>query len=117
MSSILIYHNPRWSKSRESVKILQNKNVNFTCKEYLQDGLTYNELNKIIHLLNIKPDDLVRKNEKEFKDLKLSNEQLNNKDDIINSIIQFPRILQRPIIIHNQKAVIGRPPEKINEIL
>ena len=99
------------------MKILQSKNVSFTCKEYLKDGLTYNELNKIIHLLNIKPDALIRKNEKEFKDLELSNEQLNNKDDIINSIIRFPKILQRPIIIHNQKAVIGRPPEKINEIL
>ena len=99
------------------MKILQNKNVSFTCKEYLKDGLTYNELNKIIHLLNIKPDDLVRKNEKEFKDLKLSDEQINNKKDIINSIIRFPKILQRPIIIRNQKAVIGRPPEKINEIL
>ena len=73
--------------------------------------------NHIIQLLNIKPDELVRKNEKEFKDLRLSKEQINNKDDIINSIIKFPKILQRPIIINNQKAVIGRPPEKINEIL
>ena len=79
--------------------------------------MTYNELNKLIHLLNIKPDDLVRKNEKEFKDLKLSNEELDSKENIINSIIRFPKILQRPIIINDQKAVIGRPPEKINEIL
>ena len=117
MSSILIYHNPRWSKSRESVKILKNKNISFTCKEYLKEGLNYTELNNIIQLLNIKPDELIRKNEKEFKDLRFSNEQINNKDDIINSIIKFPKILQRPIIINNQKAVIGRPPEKINEIL
>jgi len=99
------------------VKILQKKNINFTCKEYLKEGLNYTELNKIIGLLNIKPNELVRMNEKEFKDLKLSDKQINNKDDIINSIIEFPKILQRPIIINNQKAVIGRPPEKINEIL
>ena len=99
------------------MKILQNKNIRFTCKEYLKEGLNYSELSNIIELLNIKPDELIRKNEKEFKELRLSKEQTNNKDDIINSIIKFPKILQRPIIINNQKAVIGRPPEKINEIL
>ena len=99
------------------MKILQNKNIRFTCKEYLKDGLTYNELDKIIQLLNIKHDELVRKNEKEFKNLNFSDEQLNDKNEIINCIIQFPKTLQRPIIITNQKAVIGRPPEKINEIL
>ena len=99
------------------MKILQSKDISFICKEYLKDGLTYDELNKIIQLLAIKPIDLVRKNEKEFKDLGLSDEQINNKDAIINSIINFPKILQRPIIINEDKAVIGRPPEKINEIL
>jgi len=99
------------------VKILENRKISFTCKEYLKEGLNYSELNNIIQLLNIKPDELIRKNEKEFKDLRLSKEQINNKDDIINSIIKYPKILQRPIIINNQKAVIGRPPEKINEIL
>ena len=99
------------------MKILKNKNISFTCKEYLKEGLNYTELSNIIQFLNIKPNELIRKNEKEFKDLRFSNEQINNKDDIINSIIKFPKILQRPIIINNQKAVIGRPPEKINEIL
>tara|TARA_Y100001960_G_scaffold299309_1_gene347367 strand:+ start:1159 stop:1458 length:300 start_codon:yes stop_codon:yes gene_type:complete len=99
------------------VKILQNKNISFTCKEYLKEGLNYNELNNIIELLNIKPSEIIRKNEKEFKDLELSDKQINDKNEIINSIIKFPKILQRPIVINNQKAVISRPPEKINEIL
>ena len=99
------------------MKILENKNISFTCKEYLKDGLTYDELDEIINLLNIKPDELLRKNEKEFKDLNFSDNQLRNKEEIINCIIRFPKTLQRPIVINNQKAVIGRPPEKIKEIL
>ena len=99
------------------MKILQNKNISFTCKEYLKEGLNYNELNNIIELLNIKPSEIIRKNEKEFKDLNFSDDQLKNKKEIINCIIRFPKTLQRPIVVNNQKAIIGRPPEKIKEIL
>ena len=117
MLNITIYHNPRWSKSRESVKILSETNYNFTIKEYLKTGLNKIELVNISKYLKLKPKDFIRTSEKDFKQLNLTIEEINNDDFLIKKIIEFPKILQRPIIIKNQRAIIGRPPESILEIL
>ena len=117
MPTITIYHNPRWSKSRESVKILEEKKLTFKIKDYVKEGLDSNELINISKYLNLKPIDFIRKSDKDFKQLNLSNEDLNNDNLMIEKIIEYPKILQRPIIIKNQKAIIGRPPECIFEIL
>lgn len=112
---IKIYHNPRCQKSREGLAILENSGKEFQIINYLDNPLSEKELSEIIKLLNISPIDLVRKNEKiwkeNFKEKKLSEEE------IIKAMVENPKLIERPIIINNKKAVIGRPPENIKTIV
>ena len=110
----IIYHNPRWSKSRESVKILEKKNKDFKIIEYLKEGISSDQIKTIISLLGIKPKDIIRKSEQDYKNLTLD---LDNDTEVTEAITKYPKILERPIIINGDKATIGRPPEKILEIL
>ena len=111
-----IYHNPRWGKSRDSVRILSDKNIPFTIIEYLKKPLKVKQLKHIIKLLDLNAFDIVRTTEKDYKDNNL--EALSDDEQkLLEAIEQFPKIMQRPIIIHGKKAVIGRPPENINKIL
>ena len=112
--SISIYHNPRWGKSRESVKILEKLNKNFTIIEYLKNGFTYNEINNLLKKLNLSAIDIIRVNDNDYK----ANFKKGMKDpELIALIIKHPKIFERPIIVKNDKAVIGRPPENIYKIL
>ncbi len=112
---IKIYHNPRCSKSRQGLKILTDKNAKFEVIDYLKNPPTKIELKNIVAILDIKPIDLVRKNEpiwkENFKDTNLSD------DSILQAMADFPKLIERPIVINNNKAVIGRPPELIKTIL
>ncbi|MDO5654553.1 MAG: arsenate reductase (glutaredoxin) [Flavobacteriaceae bacterium] len=112
---IQIYHNPRCSKSREALDLLRNKNVDFEEIHYLKVGLSLEELKNILQKLDMKPMHLVRSKEKiwqeEFAGKNLS------EDEIINAMILYPQLMERPVVIHNQKAVIARPAEKMDEIL
>ena len=112
---IKIYHNPRCQKSREGLAILENSGKEFQIINYLDNPLSEKELSEIIKLLNISPIDLVRKNEKiwkeNFKEKKLSEEE------IIKAMVENPKLIERPIVINNKKAVIGRPPENIKTIV
>ncbi|MFD0992130.1 arsenate reductase (glutaredoxin) [Tenacibaculum geojense] len=112
---IKIYHNPRCSKSRQGVAILEESNVEFETIKYLDQTLTKDELVEIISLLEIKPIELVRKNEKIWKESFKSKELTD--DEIINAMIENPKLIERPIVVNNKKAVIGRPPENINRII
>ena len=114
---IQIYHNPNWSKSRESVKVLKQEVDSFKIIDYCREGLSVDTINMIIKQLGIKPIDLIRKRDKTFIDLKLSNAQLCNKDFLVNIINKYPKIMERPIILNGKKGVIGRPPENIYKIL
>lgn len=110
-----ILHNPRCSKSRQGLAILTNAKVKFEIIEYLKTPLSEKEIKDIITKLNIEPIDLVRKGEaiwkENFKGKDLSNNQ------IIKAMAENPKLIERPIVIHNDKAVLGRPPEKIITIL
>ena len=90
--------------------------MDFNVIEYLKTPLKYQDLDNLFTMLNIHPNRAIRKNEKEFQenDIGLF---LNDRKKMINAIIKFPKILERPIIIVNKKAVIGRPPENIYEII
>ena len=110
-----IYHNPRWGKSRKSVEILNKLNIEYTVIEYLKEPLTENDLTSIINKLKIKPSEMIRKNEAEFKNNNIAN-HINDDDKLIKSMIKYPKIIERPIIIIGDKAVIGRPPENILSI-
>lgn len=112
---ITIYHNPRCTKSREGVCLLEEKGLAFETVKYLDETLTKSELISIIEKLNIKPIELVRTKEtvwkENFKDKELSD------DEVIAIMLQNPILIERPIIINGDKAVIGRPTEKILEII
>ena len=112
---IKIYHNPRCRKSREGLQILENSGKEFEIIKYLEDIHSEEELAKIIKKLNINPIQLVRKNEKVWK------ENFKGKDlsdhEIVKAMIENPKLIERPIVINNNKAVIGRPPETILEYI
>ena len=112
----IIYHNPRWGKSRRSVELLKDTKENFTIIEYLKNPLKKSDLKKIIGMLCARASDIVRTSEKEFIENNLR-EILNNEDELLEAIETFPKIMQRPIIVRDGKAVIGRPPENINKII
>jgi len=112
---IKIYHNPRCTKSRQGIAVLQEAKVAFEVIKYLDTPLNENELEEILDTLKISPIQLVRKNEavwkEQFKGKELSDNQ------IIAAMVKFPKLIERPIIINDNKAVIGRPSEKISEII
>lgn len=112
---ITIYHNNRCRKSREGLEILENSGKPFQIIKYLETLPTEKELKDVISKLNIKPIELIRTNEAIWK------ENYKGKDlsdiDIIKAMVQHPKLIERPIVINNDKAVIGRPPERILEII
>ena len=115
MSKFIIYHNPRCSKSREALEIIRQNNLDHQIKLYLEDPLTSKELESILLKLQMQPRELLRKGENDYKLNNLS--ALKHSDqDIINFMIKFPKLIERPIIIKEEKAVLGRPPENVNNL-
>ena len=112
---ITIYHNNRCRKSREGLEILGKSGKKYSVREYLNDVPTKDELKNILKLLNIKPLELVRKNESIWKE-NYKNVTLTD-DEIIDAMIKYPKLIERPIVINGEKAVIGRPPSKILDII
>ena len=115
--SFNIYHNPRCSKSRKALEIINSKTKYFKIIKYLEDGIDIIELKSILSLNKISEDEIIRTNESSFKELRLTKKNL-SKDAIINYIYKYPILLQRPIICKYQnnkliKSVIGRPPETV----
>ena len=112
---ITIYHNPRCTKSREGLCEIENLNQPFEIRKYLDEPFTEKELKEVIKKLNIKPIELVRTKEniwiENYKGKDLSDTQ------IIEAMLQNPKLIERPIVVNGNKAVIARPKEKINEIL
>ncbi|MGI9552274.1 MAG: arsenate reductase (glutaredoxin) [Aurantibacter sp.] len=111
---IKIFHNPRCTKSREGLKILEELGKEFQIVKYLENVPTKKELKEIIKLLGVRPDQLLRKSEPiwkaNFKGKTLTDSQ------IIDAMVAYPKLIERPIAINGNKAVIGRPPQKILEI-
>jgi arsenate reductase len=110
-----IYHNPRCAKSREGLAILENSGKEFEIINYLKNPLSEKELTAIIELLGISPIDLVRKNEKIWKE-NYKGQDLSDKE-IIKAMAANPKLIERPIVINTKKAIVGRPPEFIKTIL
>ncbi len=109
-----IYHNPRCSKSRQTLEIIQQKTKDIEIVDYLTNVPTAIELTKLVRLLKIKPEGLVRKGEDIFKE-KYKGKILSD-EQWINAMIENPKLIERPIVINGNKAVIGRPPEKVLEL-
>lgn len=113
--NIKIYHNPRCSKSRQTLAILQEKGIQVEIIEYLKIPLTFEELELLITKLEIRPIDLVRKNELEWKSNYKSLAETD--EEIIRAMVNSPKIIERPIVTNEKKGVIGRPPENVLSLL
>tara|TARA_B100000902_G_scaffold180570_1_gene173544 strand:+ start:673 stop:1011 length:339 start_codon:yes stop_codon:yes gene_type:complete len=110
-----IYHNPRCSKSREALKIIESKNIKFEVIEYLKKPINKLELHRILKLLNISAFELIRKNESIYKE-KYKEADFSN-DQWVDVICSNPVLMERPIILKDNQAIIGRPPEKVLNLL
>ena len=116
MSDFKIYHNPRCSKSRQTLALLQENGVEPEIIEYLINPPSAKELTEVIKLLKVSPQDIMRKKEAEYKEAGLDNKNLSDKEQI-KQMVAFPKVIERPIVIGNGKAAIGRPPENVLDIL
>ncbi|MFA9421213.1 MAG: arsenate reductase (glutaredoxin) [Gammaproteobacteria bacterium] len=113
---LIIYHNPRCSKSRETLQILRDNNRQPEIIEYLHQPPNKQELTKIIKMLGISPRQLLRATEPEYEAAGLDDESISD-EQIIEAICKNPPLLQRPIVVHGNKAIIGRPPTKVLDIV
>ncbi len=116
MSKITIFHNPRCSKSRQTLELLGTHGVEADIVEYLKTPPDAGQLAKILDLLGMEPRQLMRTNESEYKDNALDDPAL-SREQLIQAMVDHPRLIQRPIVLGKGKAALGRPPEKILEIL
>ena len=114
--SVTIYHNPKCSKSRQTLELLSAKGITPTIIEYIKSPPTLEKLKEILSQLGIAPRDLMRKKEDIYKELELGILALSDKD-LIDLMIEHPILIERPIVIANGKAVLGRPPEQVFDIL
>lgn len=114
--SVKIYHNPRCTKSRETLALLEQQGVTAEVVEYLKTPPSHAELQEILSKLGIKPRQLMRTKEAEYKENGLDDASLTDSD-LIEAMVRIPKLIERPIVISNGKAAIGRPPQNVLEIL
>ena len=110
-----VYHNPRCRKSREAVQLLEERGISFEIVEYLKEVPTENELTTLIIKLGIKPEKLLRKGEADYKE-NFKGKELTDSE-WIQAMIKYPKLIERPIVVKGDKAVVGRPLEKVLELL
>lgn len=110
-----IYHNPRCSKSRQTLALIQGKNVEPEIVEYLKEVPSESELKTLLQMLGIPAEKLLRKGEADFKE-NFKGKTL-SEDEWISAMVKYPKLIERPIVVKGNKAVLGRPPENVLELL
>ena len=110
-----IYHNPRCAKSRQALALLEENGVEPQVVEYLKDLLTTEDLSELIGFLGIEPLALVRKNEVVWKE-QFKGKELSDKE-VIKVMVENPKLIERPIVVKQKKAVLGRPPENVLKLI
>ena len=110
----IIVHNPRCSKSRQAMELLQSKGITPKVVEYLKDGVDESFLHNTMKALGKRPKEVVRTKEEEFKKLDLDMEDDNA---VVKAMVAHPKIIERPIVINGERAVVGRPPENVLELI
>jgi arsenate reductase len=113
---VTIYHNPRCSKSRQTLQLLQEQGIEPTIRLYLEDSPSAKEIKEILTKLGLSPRELLRKGEEAYKENQLSNKELSDAV-LIKAMVDFPKLIERPIVIKGDQAKLGRPPEQVLEIL
>ena len=115
-SSVKILHNPRCSKSRQTMQVLESNEITPDIIEYLKTPPSYDELDEILNMLGLEPRELMRTHEKPYKENSLDNPEL-SREQLITAMVANPILIERPIVIHEGRAKIGRPPESVLDIL
>lgn len=116
MTEVTIYHNPRCSKSRQTLQLLQEHGYEPKVVEYMKEALTSEALTTLLHKLGfVSARELMRSKEDEFKALNLATET--NEDKLVEAMIEHPRLIERPIVVVGNQARLGRPPEAVLELL
>jgi arsenate reductase len=113
---VTIFHNPRCSKSRQTLQLLQDMGIRPTIIEYLRDPPSVAELEDLLQLLNLSPREVMRHKEAPYQELDLDATDLDDAH-LLEAIHRHPILLERPIVVSNGKAAIGRPPENVLTIL
>tara|TARA_B100001559_G_scaffold256998_1_gene221260 strand:+ start:531 stop:881 length:351 start_codon:yes stop_codon:yes gene_type:complete len=116
MSNFIIYHNPRCSKSRQTLEILNKQNVNTEIVLYLETPPSAEEVTSILQKLGLRSRDIIRKSEKEYKLLNIKDQSL-TENELITFMSENPKLIERPIVVKDDKAIIGRPPENVLSLL
>lgn len=111
---IKIYHNPRCRKSRETLELIKEETSEIEIIEYLKNIPAKEELEKLLHKLNMNVEDIIRKEEQVYKE-KFKGKNFTDSE-WLNILIEHPKLLQRPIVVRNNKAIIGRPPENVKSL-
>ncbi len=111
-----IYHNPRCSKSRQTLQLLEERGIQPEVIEYLETPPDEATLKTLLDMLGMEPRQLMRQQESEYKELGLDDPGL-GRDTLIHAMVTHPRLIERPIVVRNGKAALGRPPEDVLEIL
>ena len=116
MNSTLLYHNPRCSKSRSALQLLTERGIEPTVVPYLERPLDAGQLKGLLRQLGLRARNLLRTGEAEYAELGLANPAL-TEEQLIASLAAHPRLMERPIFVHGGRAVVGRPPERVLELL
>ena len=116
MSGVTIYHNPRCGTSRTTLELIRKKGIEPKVIEYLKTPPTAKELDEILKLLSMEPRELMRTKEPEYAKHKLDSQKL-TRAELIAAMVKYPILIQRPIVLADGKAVLGRPPENVEKIL
>ncbi|MBW2734622.1 MAG: arsenate reductase (glutaredoxin) [Deltaproteobacteria bacterium] len=115
MTNITLYHNPRCSKSRQALSLLQEKGIEPTTINYLEQPLDASGLDALLEMLDVEPAMLLRKKEAQYGEAGLS--AGSDRAAIIAAIVRFPKLMERPVAVAGGRAVLGRPPERVLELL
>ncbi len=116
MSIYKIFHNPRCSKSRQTLKLLEDNNCEIEIINYLEIDLDVLLIKDTLEKLSLKPRDILRKSEQDYKDNNLKREDFSD-NELIDYMIKYPKLIERPIVIKEDRAVLGRPPENVLELI
>jgi arsenate reductase len=116
MTQVTIYHNPRCSKSRQTLALLQERGIEPEVILYLQDPPDAGTLKRLLRLLDLQPRALMRRKEAAYQELKLNDETLSD-DALIDAMAANPVLIERPIVVKGSRAVLGRPPENVLDLI
>lgn len=114
--TLRIYHNPRCSKSRQTLQLLEERSITPEVVEYLKTPPDAETLAKLLDMLGLEPRELMRRKEKEYKESGADSPDL-TRDELIALMVRYPKLIERPIVVKDGKAALGRPPESVLDIL